>query len=519
MESTSSPSFERRTPGLSEDEVKRRFVPFLREFYRQRFEPMPGSEAVELDNVGEGGLVADGKMTFRKGDGSPFVCTYEATSRDKAQEVKFSVNDQYLVWDAAAFGAIAAAVLYAVFYATRREWLIDLQLEGNLGLVIGVAMIAFLLWFFLFRGWRKYRYIYAIEQFKQYQADEQWVAIAEDVFPSPTDPYLIELRNQCVFSGFGLAIVTAGNGVRPLANPSRLGLYGEDRQMLHWVTRADWYQAITQRPGAVAQIRPPDTFTVAWNKLSRPVRYLLLDPAKKYVGAAFRQPLDQTATAYNRFMSGQQVQKWICALAFLLLVPLAWRVVHSRTDSLAELDLTTWRTGANPEDQPGYQPSDEVIPYGGEPTGVPKQFAETKEEAVATIDLSGGDDETPTIDLSGNDEQPGQASGIEDEAPTAPPSLPDLCALLAGQQGWLVQDNRYITRENATERVATLRKKGLPAQVVNNTCIEAGQGGYIVWLGKVQATRPQALTLAASYEKALQRYGLLQAKLALRRLL
>ena len=515
-----SQPFERRTPGLTEDEVKRRFIPFLRDFYRKRFEPMPGSEAVELDNVGEGGLVADGKMTFRKADGSPFVCTYEATSRDKAEEVKYTVNDRYLAWDAAAFGAIAAAVLYAIFFTTRREWLINLRLEGNLGLMIGLAMIAFLLWFFLLRNWRKYRYIFAIEQFKRYEADEQWVAIAEDVFPSPTDPYLIELRNQCVFSGFGLAIVSAENGVRPLANPSRLGMYGRDRHITHWVTRADWYQAITNSPdGAITRSIPPSSLTVAWNKLSRPVRYLLTDPVKKYALTALRQPLDQTTTAYNRFMSGQQVQKWVCVLAFLLIIPLAWRVIHTDTTTLADLeDLKAWRTGDNPEDQPGYKPSDERIPYGGEPTGVPKQFFEKKEEAVPTITVSNDDEEAPTINLSGDDDQPTD-DAVADNQPTAKPSLPDLCAVLANQHGWLVQDNLFITRANAVARVADLRKKGMQAEVVTNTCIEAGRGGYMVWLGKVQASQQEALAQAADYEKTLQRYGLLQGKPSVRRLL
>ena len=91
--------------------------------------------------------------------------------------------------------------------------------------------------------------------------------------------------------------------------------------------------------------------------------------------------------------------------------------------------------------------------------------------------------------------------------------------MLAGKQGWLVQDNLFITRARATERVATLRKKGLTAQMVGNTCIEAGKGGYLVWLGKVQATRQAALTQAANYEKALQRYGLLEGKPLVRRLL
>ncbi len=508
--------YKRHTPGLSEDEVKRRFVPFLRAFYRKRFEPMPGSEAVELDNVGEGGLVADGKMTFRKSDGSPFVCTYEATSRDKSQEVKFSVNEQYLIWDAAAFAAIAVAVMYAVFFATRREWLIGLRLEGNLGLLFGLGLITFLLWFFLLRDWRKYRYIFAIEQFKQYQADEQWVAIAEDVFPAPTDPYLIELRNQCVFNGFGLAIVTSENGVRPLSNPSRLSIYGEDRRITHWVTRADWYQAIAQNPSAVVRFLPPDSLTIAWNKVARPVRYLLLEPFKKYALSPFRQPIGQTAMAYNRFMKGQQIQKWVCGLALLLLVPLLLRVVQSHSTSLAELEeMTNVHKGKNPEDEPGYTPSDEIIPYGGDPTGVPKQFFQSKED-VSTINLSGDEDEAPTINLSGGDDE---ANGIEDKAPTAKPSLPDICAPLNGLHGWLVQDNVFMTRENATNRVAALRKKGLSAQVVSNTCIEAGEGGYVVWIGKVYDTRQGALNQAGSYEKTLSRSGLLLGKLTVRRLL
>jgi len=511
-----SQPFERHRPGLTEDEVKRRFIPFLRNFYRQRFEPLPGSEAVELDNVGEGGLVADGKMTFRKTDGSYFTCTYEATSRDKSEEVKYALNEIYLAWDAAAFGAIATAVLYAIFYATRRIWLIGLHLEGNLGLIIGLALITALLWFFLLRNWRKYRYIFAIEQFKRYQADEQWVAIAEDVFPSPTDPYLLELRNQCVFSGFGLAVVSAENGVRALANPSRLGIYGEDRHITHWVTRADWYQAITNNTasGEVARLAPPGTLTIAWNKVSRPVKYLLLNPAKKVL----RQPLGQTATAYNRFMSGQRVQKWVCGLAFLLLVPLVWLVLNTHHPTLADQErMEQLRIGPNPEDQPGYTPNDEIVPYGGEPTGVPKQFLETKSEEVPTISLSGNDDEGPTINLSGDDEK-AAAAGIEDDQPTAKPSLPDLCATLVGQQGWLVQDNQFITRANAVDRVAVLRKRGLKAEVVGNTCISAGAKGYVVWLGKIETSQQEAAKKAVNYEKTLQRYGLLEGKPLVRRL-
>ena len=82
-----SQSFIPNHSSLTEDEVKRRFMPFLRDFYKNRYEPSPNTVSVELDNVSKEGWVADGKITFRKADGSPFICTYEATSRDKAEEV------------------------------------------------------------------------------------------------------------------------------------------------------------------------------------------------------------------------------------------------------------------------------------------------------------------------------------------------------------------------------------------------------------------------------------------------
>ncbi|MEO6040123.1 MAG: hypothetical protein ABIQ93_17045, partial [Saprospiraceae bacterium] len=144
----------------------------------------------------------------------------------------------------------------------------------------------------------------------------------------------------------------------------------------------------------------------------------------------------------------------------------------------------------------------------------PKQFPKTKEEAVSTINLSGDDEEAPTINLSGDDEAGTANEKAQDQTP-----LPDLCAALSGQHGWLIQDNLFITRANATDRVAALRKKGLSAQIISNTCIEAGAGGYVVWVGKLQATRKAALSQVANYEKALQRYGLLQAKLSIRRVL
>ena len=376
-------------------------MPFLRDFYKNRYEPISNSVSMELDNVSLEGWVADGKISFRKTDGTPFICTYEATSSDKAEEVKYQLNLQYFLWDCTAFGMVCAALAYGYFFQTNFAWLLELKAAGNCGLLLGTAMIGFFGWYFTMRSWRKYRYIFAIQQFKQYFADEQWVAIAEDVFPSPNDPYLLELRNQCVYNGIGLAIVPLEGMVRKVIDPSRLGIFGKDRKMTHWVTRAQWYQSFAQNVGGMVARRPkaPDAFTALWNHIYRPFHYLVIDPFQRIIGRPLKKPVGQTTQAYSRFMSAQTVQKWVAFLAILMISLLFYQVLtysDVKIVNLKELQLRT-KDGQNPEDVYGPQiEGEEIIPLDGKPTGVPKQFPISKkkkiEEEKNSINLSGEED-------------------------------------------------------------------------------------------------------------------------------
>ena len=482
---------------------------------------MPNSIEVALDNVSEGGLVADGKMTFRKEDGSLFVCTYEATSRDKAEEVKYQLNINYFLWDCTAFGSMLAGAVYVSSFVYNRMWLIALQGAGNIGLLIGVAMIGFFGWHFTMQKWRKYRYIFAIQQFKQYFADEQWIAIAEDVFPGPSDPYLIELRNQCVYNGIGLAVVPMEGNVRKLNDPSRLGLYGKDRKMADWVTRSQWYQAVTTTTTApLKQIRQkaPDFLSVGFNKITRPFHYLIFDPLKKYVWGTFSKPFDQTATAYTRFMNAQVMQKLIVLLALLLIAPLFWTVINFRSENAADLEeLKEWKAGKNPEDQYGYVIDGEAIPYN---SGIPKQYPiSTKptyvpeDEDVQTITLSGGDDDEETESTPPPKKVTAQKKAV---APPPKAAAADPCAALKGKKGWIIQENAFSTKDLATARVAALSKQSIAAQAVAQSCLTKGKSGWIVWLGAVQSSEATARTTAANLQKALKRAGFANAKVMIK---
>lgn len=488
---------------LSEDDIKKSFLPFLKQFYRYRYEYRPESVQTELDNVSDGGLIADGMLSFRKDDGSLFVCTYEATSADKSEEVKFSLNVSYFTWDCLAFGAVTAAVCYAAAFVLRLSWLVSLQWTGNMGFVLGMGLIGFFFWYFTMRNWRKYRYIYAVEQFKQYFAHEQWIALAEDVFPAPTDPYLQELKQQCVYNGFGLALVPDAGEVRVLATPSRLGIYGKDRQMVHWVTRMQWYQAMSQNVAVVSRFRPavPNELTLAWNKIWRPVRYLLLEPAKK----AFGTSLGRTNTAFDRYMRGHGVQKWVFMLALAAILPLAYRVLTVREDKIE--DVVEWPE-RNPEDQYGYL-------YEGEsardPRAIPRQDPEpVRADTIQTIDLSGNknQDEVPTINLSG-DEPEDKPSAAEKADP---------CASVRRKKGWIIQDNSFSGLAFADERAAALRRQGIESEVLAIKCLGDESSGYIVRLGGIFTTEAAAERHAANFTKALERYGLLQSALFVRRI-
>ncbi len=513
-----APPFTPPSTTLTEDEVKRRFMPFLRDFYKNRYEPMPNSVSVELDNVSKEGWVADGKITFRKSDGSPFVCTYEATSRDKAEEVKYQLNFHYFLWDCTAFGMVCAALAYVFFFQTDFVWLIELKAVGNFGLLLGMGIIGFFGWHFVMRGWRKYRYIFAIQQFKQYFADEQWVAIAEDVFPAPNDPYLLELRNQCVYNGIGLAIVPMEGVVRKVIDPSRLGIFGKDRKMTQWVTRAEWYQSFTQNVESMAARRPkaPDAVTATWNKVFRPIHYLVFDPFKRNMKGLLGKPVGQTTAAYTRFMSAQGVQKWVAFLAFLIVSLLFWQVIDFSETKVADLkDLQLRPNGVNPEDQVGYLVEREVIPADGEPTGVPKQYPVSRDKKFQ--------DEDNAINLSGDDEEDEYGEVQRTKPKPKPATKPvqtalDPCTILQTKRGWFVQDNAFSEKQSAADRAQELRERGLPCHWASQKCIAEDRTGWLVWLGDPYPTEAAAQTAADNFAKAFQRYDLKNGKFLVRKL-
>ncbi|HNG88829.1 MAG TPA: hypothetical protein PK858_01445, partial [Saprospiraceae bacterium] len=461
----------------------------------------------------------------------------------------YTLNLHYFLWDCAAIGAVLAAASYVVFYSGRFRWLVDLGWAGNVGLLLGLGLMGFLGWYFSMQGWRKYRFIHAVAQFQQYFADDQWIALAEDVFPSPLDPYLQELRSQCTYQGFGLAIVPAEGKVRLLISPSRLSIFGKDRSMIQWVTRAQWYRNATQGLGTLSHVRPPDALTAVWNKVARPVRHLLFEPLRKAAWSALAKPFALANSPYTRFMRGRPIQRWIFGVALVAISPLFYQVVTVREEEVADLDaLRDWKEeGRNPEDQPGYVIDGSAIPYDGRPTGVPKQYplpAQQEEEEVSTIDLSGEAEEAPSQALPAPDPMPSRTQpaapskryeGIEYDDETAasptsqtlikkpisvplPQSRPDPCSRFDQVQGWVIQEATFERLDYAQERVALLRRRKIAAESVAHACLDLGASGYVVLLGGIYSEEGIARDQMAAYRRSFLAQGLGKPTLVLRSL-
>mgnify|MGYP007059414263 FL=1 len=185
---------------LTENNIKRAALSFLKSYYRYR--PRAGDTQSSIDMRGEGGIIADGFLSFQKEDGQNFLATFEATSYNTKNEVIYKVERDLLFLDSFTFALLGTAAFFTYAYIKDILTVKEIGLWATVGINLGLAVALFLFYRIIFSPWNRYRYIYAVEQFKKYHADEQWIALGEDVFANPEDPFLEELRKQCIQNGF-----------------------------------------------------------------------------------------------------------------------------------------------------------------------------------------------------------------------------------------------------------------------------------------------------------------------------
>lgn len=223
---------------LNQRDITRITLRYLKSYYRQR--QREGSTLLSSDMRGAGGIIADGFLSFPQIGGEDFRATVEATSRDSQKEVVFQLRKNLLRWDSAAVAAALAATGFAMLYVQRALPMKEYTLVAWAGFLLVSWFMIFLFFRYLLSPFRRYRYIYAIEQFKQYYVDEQWVAIGEDVFTNyHDDRYYLELRNQCIYNGFGLIVVRENKPPLVQVTPSRQDLFKHRRQLVPFFSQVE----------------------------------------------------------------------------------------------------------------------------------------------------------------------------------------------------------------------------------------------------------------------------------------
>ncbi|MFK7936297.1 MAG: hypothetical protein AB8G22_22475 [Saprospiraceae bacterium] len=239
---------------ISEDDIKKAALAFLKTHYRYR--PRNGDVQWKLDMQTPDGIIADGVFSFTDDQDQPFLATFEATSFLTRDEVKYHFLYRQMIWDGLAIGSIWTALVVAYGLGTQAFDIAQWGIWGGIFRIIGFISAILAAYVFMNRFRHRYRYIYAVEQFKRYHADEQWVAIGSDVFPNADDKFLRELREQCIINGFGLVSIQPDFDAQLLITPARITTFGETRRAVDFITETQWMQRLRQ-----------SRWARGWNKL------------------------------------------------------------------------------------------------------------------------------------------------------------------------------------------------------------------------------------------------------------
>lgn len=219
---------------LTENNIKITVLKFLKAHYKHR--TRAGETIAKIDMQGEGGIIADGYLKFTTDENKPFLATFEATSFDSKEELFFSRENDKLYWDSLALSFLFSTLCLAIVHSMGIYPAQKFMFLPAVGIGIMVMVIFFYFYRYIFKTFSisRYRYIYAIEQFKRYFADEQWIAFAEDVFPNQDDKYFKELKHQCFRLGIGLIIVNRNLACRFVATPSIHNLSLTNRETIRF---------------------------------------------------------------------------------------------------------------------------------------------------------------------------------------------------------------------------------------------------------------------------------------------
>lgn len=483
---------------LSEDTIKKVALAFLKGYYKYRPRG-DGKTIAQLDMVGEGGIVADGHLTFDNEDGSPFLATFEATSWHTREEVMFHHQPVLLNMDALVVGMLSATLLLGALYADKWPYFEQLGKYSTGILYLFFLGLVFMAARLLAARLPRYRYVYAIEQFKQYHADQQWLALGEDVFPDPTDKNFKELKDQCVKQGYGLLMVDPNLKAYLVVTPARVQPEKKRRRIVRFENAQEWTR---QRMGKL--------------KLRSGWRKYLPAPLS---GWADRLGLpDFSLQRYRRSYTNQLILSAASFIAASVMMYDLFRippVLYAEDALVEELEELT-RTG-RPEtgeylvdtpfiDQFNKTPQTRNPFEEDRPTALRPQPSDTVR--LAPKDLVPGLDERPPVPEKKRPER-------------AKPSSIDAydCDRFYGMRGsrYLVLYDMVTDESLAKSKLDTVYQAGIQGGLIWMGCFdEVNSGEFAVYLGILFPSAEEAYSQKAKFEIMFQEQGVKFAPLRIR---
>jgi len=321
----------------------------------------------------------------------------------------------------------------------------------------------------------KYRYIYAIEQFKRYHADEQWVAIGADVFESPADPYFIELRDQCVYNGFGLIIVNLDLEPQLLITPSRQELFGKQRSQKKFKAKKNG----KGKSGLSSRLK---------ERLGTPL-----------------------GNAYSllRYQQSNYLQLLLSGVSLGILATIGY--LQLRDDSMIYADEQQYEQSMSDQGK--------------------KSLPETKGFRMDTVSMKNYEElDVPYISEEVSEEE----DPLEDPVPLETSKGPTGEILVASgkdntltrydcerfynikQKVYIIQEHAYKSMEEVHQRIKRLSTTGLEANALWLGCFSRTNQDYVVYLDMMYESKSEAQANAAKYKKILRAKGVRSSNLVIR---
>lgn len=228
---------------MTEERIIEIALRYLRGHYKYR--PRVDEIVIRARLRGGQNLVADGMLSFTTPHETPFTITFEATDYFKRDELWYKVLWPLAFWDAGAAASTAGSLFLLYLHWNKRLGLMHSFPYLFWTVAFLSAVILTLIVFKALLPMRRYRYVYAIEQFKSYFADDQWVVFSWDVFPGYEDPLFKEVREQCIYNGFGLLEILQDEKVKLHLTPARETLAAQrTRKLVSFLTESDWSKAV-----------------------------------------------------------------------------------------------------------------------------------------------------------------------------------------------------------------------------------------------------------------------------------